>query len=839
MLEEGEEMEKKSATRQPSVTPPNKGANGDSKNKDGGRANNGTPKYNRRREQSFPRGEPNSARKPIPQKTKAIDKRPRSRNNNGGRREEVTKSQRAEFGSALSYGPKKINLNHLLNFTYSPREGSGSSGQSGLWKARNKWAHKRVRYNKEQFLQANCQFVVNGSGDYTVHAADPDILVDWELIEQVRIFSHDVPSCPICLYPPTAAKITRCGHIYCWTCILHYLSLTDKTWRKCPICYEAVHEGDLKSVVAMETHQYISGEKITMKLMKREKGSNIALPKGQWVHTEARPFHLGEESVDTSFVKLLVASPDQVQKQIIKCEIVALETKLADKDEESEVSFIKAAMESLKSREERLKSQDNDLKSLALGMEGVKIEPTPTDKEVKEDAAVKWVGQQDVVTYASAFDDEILPCVVDDEVTSGSPPADPASAATSDQASAANIDIPQMSNNQNDDDSLSTSVKSLDSTPGEPENAGVSYDGDVSEDRGSLLEESSHVTATAVETGHMYYFYQAEDGQHLYLHPINVRCLVKEYGSLEKCPETITANIIEIEGYSMTEDLRKRLRYLHHLPLTCEFGVCELKLTAPVISKDTIEAFSGDFLKRKKMRDKKAKDEKRRDKRIQIEEEKKSGKYPRPKLVLESNRQFPICGSHDAAASWISAGGIQPSSPSSVVSSGSDGSQYVFGSPTDSTLNPHAREFTPGSPPPPQPIVGSVDSVGSMESASSVGSPPDSHMPRPPSFADMLRAGKTKEAIPRRSSVPAKLGQPNPIQQLSPDSNDSDPEDFIPVPLYKDAFSDAIQSAMDKAALDTSAAEKADESANTSGGRKGKKGKKKQLLFSTSVFRYK
>lgn len=64
-----------------------------------------------------------------------------------------------------------------------------------------------------------------------------------------RIYSHEVPSCPICLYPPVAAHITRCGHIYCWPCMLHYLSLSEKSWSKCPICYEAVHSADLKRYV--------------------------------------------------------------------------------------------------------------------------------------------------------------------------------------------------------------------------------------------------------------------------------------------------------------------------------------------------------------------------------------------------------------------------------------------------------------------------------------------------------------------------------------------------------------------------------------------------------------
>ena len=90
------------------------------------------------------------------------------------------------------------------------------------------------KYNKEQYLQANCQFVVKSSGDYSVHLADPDTIVNWDLVEQVVLkTTASVPSCPICLYPPKAAKVTRCGHVFCWPCILHYLALSDHAWRKC------------------------------------------------------------------------------------------------------------------------------------------------------------------------------------------------------------------------------------------------------------------------------------------------------------------------------------------------------------------------------------------------------------------------------------------------------------------------------------------------------------------------------------------------------------------------------------------------------------------------------
>lgn len=45
----------------------------------------------------------------------------------------------------------------------------------------------------------------------------------------------------------------------------------------------------------------------------------------------------------------------------------------------------------------------------------------------------------------------------------------------------------------------------------------------------------------------------AEDGQQMFLHPVNVRCLLREYGSLENSPQSITATVVEIDGQTVTE----------------------------------------------------------------------------------------------------------------------------------------------------------------------------------------------------------------------------------------------------------------------------------------------
>lgn len=146
------------------------------------------------------------------------------------------------------HGSKKQNLNHLLNFNYAPRWQSerGGGGMLRIGHNGSGSARKVNKYNKEQFLQATCQFVVRADIDWQPYTVCPDTLVAWQFIEQVHVQTVEEPQCPICLYHPVAGKMTRCGHVYCWPCVLHYLALSDKTWRKCPICYEAIHVGDLK-----------------------------------------------------------------------------------------------------------------------------------------------------------------------------------------------------------------------------------------------------------------------------------------------------------------------------------------------------------------------------------------------------------------------------------------------------------------------------------------------------------------------------------------------------------------------------------------------------------------
>lgn len=189
----------------------------------------------------------------------------------------LTEDLGGEFNSVYNHGSKKQNLNHLLNFHKYTKESDGYNGafsKHGYQPYNSR--SKRYNFNKEQYLQANCQFIVKEDEqfDYRPFKISPDALVEWDQVVKVIISSCEESQCPICLYPPKAAKMTKCGHIYCFSCMLHYLSLSDKLWRKCPICHESVQLKDLKSSSTKHIHQsYKVGDIISLDLMKREKGS--------------------------------------------------------------------------------------------------------------------------------------------------------------------------------------------------------------------------------------------------------------------------------------------------------------------------------------------------------------------------------------------------------------------------------------------------------------------------------------------------------------------------------------------------------------------------------------
>ncbi|XP_026686327.1 RING finger protein 10 [Diaphorina citri] len=517
------------------------------------------PKQSRRREPagSVPKNETSGRNKPMPQKFKSFDKRPKPRGSFAGGKEGPKINlyeDEPELGSLYSPGSKKQSLNHLLNFQYAPPSSYGAGGGRSSYGNRSQSrgtdysmgynnflmqslasVHKH-KYNKEQFLQANCQFVVRLGEDYGIHLGDPDQLVKWEYIQQIRGFGNEDIKCPICLDLPRAPQMTRCGHCFCWPCILHYLALSDKSWRKCPICYEAVHLGDLKSFRSVIKRARAVNEEVTFQLMKRERGSTVVSPVAQW------DFHPTDMLMNVSGMIIFV-----------QLELPGKLIKTVHNDDA--VRILESAMNAIDVTQYvgSDKSGEHNTNSTTTGVE-------LDEAEGIEDQTCDLLSTSYDSNTRSRYES-----VSSEDLGSTGAPAH-----------------------------RTTSIRAEDLDIGPP----------------------SHSTSSGVP--HRYfYFYQAMDGQQLFLHAVNVRMLEMTYGSLENCPHTITGRILEKETGSMTEELRHRLRYLQHLPVTCQFEVAEIALAPPLISDDTVERFRDQLASRERRRLKRAREDKRRSARIE------------------------------------------------------------------------------------------------------------------------------------------------------------------------------------------------------------------------------
>ena len=125
---------------------------------------------------------------------------------------------------------------HLLNFRAPERQ--RDSGRPLPQRRRGPVVH----FDKDRFFGANYRFVVarDEGEDYGVHLAFADKSVDWALIREVHVAEEGCYNCPICLEPPIAARLTQCGHVYCWPCIKRLLHVAAKHYAPCPVCTNIV-----------------------------------------------------------------------------------------------------------------------------------------------------------------------------------------------------------------------------------------------------------------------------------------------------------------------------------------------------------------------------------------------------------------------------------------------------------------------------------------------------------------------------------------------------------------------------------------------------------------------
>lgn len=541
-------------------------------------------------------------------------------------------------------GKKGVSINHLIQFQPRARPKQethhGTHSRSRINRPGNT-KRATMPYNREQFIQANFQqFHVTAGKNYLECLVDPDKLVEWDLVREVVVTTND-SRCPICLGVPVAAKITRCGHVYCWHCILHHLESSDNNWHNCPLCEDFVYSRDLRSVRCRILTPPAPGKKLRMRLLKRHRGSSMPVTAEDWpLAPEGLVETFNSPVLQKDFFKIVPCTLAQAQK-VHDRERREL---IAEMNDNPPDKFVKQALEIV----ERLIActdvpggggDDSDASSID-GFHAVRRERTLSttssiDSELSESPAhhasgMSWPVAQFAPTSA-----------VEPSSTAAPSPAIPIR-----RPNASSSPIPPCLSGAAEPEIIAESLLQA------AEAGGMWTDdsqGSLSGSEGGVVPPPAHwrveaaitpvLTEDATPTKEVaravrppggggglgggpdiYSFFMAADGQQVFIHSLNMRCLTKEYGSVDDFPMLLDAKVIEVTRETMETELRARYRYLSHLPLSCEFMICELDLQE-YLSPATVRHFAKELGARRTARKKKTQVETKYSRKMQQQEE--------------------------------------------------------------------------------------------------------------------------------------------------------------------------------------------------------------------------
>lgn len=364
-------------------------------------------------------------------------------------------------------------------------------------------------------MNANFRFIVNPNGDYSINLADPDSKLEWSDIEQVLITDSETPSCPICLSPPMAGRVTKCGHIFCMPCIMHYLQLREnpkKEWRKCPICWDSVYEKDLKPVRVL--HQYAvsdpsgnvnrvkEGNTVELCLMQRCSNSTLAFPVSEsWpipddiIHAYLKPgvpltpWYFMPHALQ--FAKFMLASPEYLQTEYLrdKDELVqgiveAKEWGLVD-----EMPFLETSLDIIHGKLKNLKRHHTVEIDLSMRTASLILDSVKNNHVVANPSETKNDGQVEEQEVPMAYK--------------------------------------QLHQDDDHNNVSASSTEKVETT------------------------SSTYINSKGPKSD--FYYFQAADGQHIYLHPLDIRVLKHEFGDYRNFPTSMNVVAEAVEETTLTE----------------------------------------------------------------------------------------------------------------------------------------------------------------------------------------------------------------------------------------------------------------------------------------------
>jgi hypothetical protein len=450
-----------------------------------------------------------------------------------------------------------------------------------------------------RYIHANYRFIVDPKGDYRAQAMDADVHLDWTTVLQILVSAQSQSTnCPICLSTPVAPRMAKCGHIFCLPCLIRYMQSTDDSnpipekkarWKKCPICWDSVYISETRPVRWFQGQEWEpprEGGDVVLRLITRQLGSILALPRDgaeSLERVEDVPWYFAAEVMD--YARVMKGSEDYM---------------LAQYDGEIEELLVQEKEDELMFGEETqwTKKAVSAIIDAKVRVKGIGNPPNPPrqpkEKKSKRPPIKFHDNDEDIPDFYS----------IQHAVKSG-------------QSSSEGVITPQSQTSESSLDEPTNGPRTKPSESMPPDLNPSSPNRSLPQPSSIEQISSSHSRAKPEVSSHQsqndtpFFFYEAL--LHYYLSPLDIRILKAAFGDFASFPSTILPRVERVStGHIVDDELRRRAKYLAHLPHGCEVGFLECNWT-DIVAPEVLQGFSADVERRRtKIREKEVREEKER-----------------------------------------------------------------------------------------------------------------------------------------------------------------------------------------------------------------------------------
>ncbi|KAF7587958.1 hypothetical protein BBP40_006466 [Aspergillus hancockii] len=493
----------------------------------------------------------------------------------------------------------QTSITHLMNFSLPPRPQYQPPPRNPRRFASSGLGSGYHAMDKARYVHANYRFIVVPNRNYHAQAVNADVHLDWDSVLQVLVSAQtQSASCPICLSTPVAPRMARCGHIFCLPCLIRYMHSTDEKnpvpekkarWQKCPICWDTVYLAETRPVRwfrGQECDLPFEGGDIVLRLVKREPRSTLALPRDGAESIgpdEDIPWYHAAEVAD--YARIMKGGENYMIGQYDN-EIEDLRRQEAE-DEVlfgDETTWTRKAIAAINDAKTKLQGIGNPPETLQQP-KAIRLPKDPIAAQSPPDE----VGI--VHTSQHAFEPGKNSSIIETVQQSGAQGLETSTLGTPSETDRVSEAIDRIN---------------FDHAPGRKAKQKVPGSG-----RASTLSDQIRETNGPLPPDHPFYFYQALP--QFYLSPLDIRILKAAFGDFSLFPATILPRVEHIStGHIVDDELRKRVKYLGHLPQGCEVSFLECDWR-DVVGPEILELFATETgRRRKKNREKEAREEKDR-----------------------------------------------------------------------------------------------------------------------------------------------------------------------------------------------------------------------------------